>query len=91
MTLAVLLSGPRGLEWAGFTLADKVQQTIFFAAHGMDPGAGTSRAMFGWGDAPTPSMTAEDVAAAIGEAKNAKVEPVDIWNALVAAVDSARY
>ena len=96
LTVADLMSGPRGrrlcLELASRLLGQAVTEAVFHAAHDLDPGAGTSRVMFAvGGELVHPRVTADDVASAIGRSDVPELAGGQLWEALRAAVDSARY
>ncbi|MCC2594436.1 hypothetical protein LKO27_13585 [Tessaracoccus sp. OS52] len=92
---AALLSGPRGrrlcLELARRSLGDDVAHAIFYASHRMDPGAGTSRVLFGFGNTQAPEVSADAVAAAIAAAGVPEIGDEELWAALTDAVANARY
>lgn len=92
-----LLSGPRGrrlvLGLAGLLLPDELGPAMFYAAHDLDPGAGTSRVIVGFGawEEELPRVTASDVAAVLASADLPPVEEAQVWSALDSAVTAARY
>ena len=90
-----LLAGPRGrrlcLELAQ-RADDDVARRVFYAAHDLDPGAGTSRVvMFGPGAAGRPHTTPHEVADAISRAALPTLNDVTLMQALDVAVAAARY
>lgn len=105
---AVLLAGPRGrrlcLEWAR-TWADdgdddhRLSSAIFYAAHNLDPGRGTSRVLFSVGtdgsdrDAgrESPPPAPGDVARLLADAPLTEPDGPALMQALAAAVGNARY
>lgn len=96
LTAADLVSGPRGrrlcLELASRLLGQAVLEAIVHAAHDLDPGAGTSRVMFAiGGELVHPRVTTADVASTIGLSEGPELAAGQLWEALRAAVDSARY
>lgn len=102
MTPDLLLAGPRGrrlcLELVqppadGFTADDnELRHALFYAAHHADPGAGTSRVVFGWGvPDPLPEPSSADVARLIEDRPLPEPGAEQVWRALGATVDSARY
>ncbi len=98
---AALLSGPRGRRLclqAAVLLDEDVRQAAFYAAHTLDPGAGTSRVMFslGGGRVENPPGSVPDVVAALGRAPRLRIgaagpTEAELWQALDEAVNTARY
>ena len=85
-----LLAGPRGrrlcLELAQ-RADDDVARRVFYAAHDLDPGAGTSRVvMFGPGAAGRPQATPHEVADAISRASLPTLNDLTLMQALDVAV-----
>ena len=90
-----LLAGPRGrrlcLELAQ-RADDDVARRVFYAAHDLDPGAGTSRVvMFGPGAAGRPQASPQDVADAISRAALLTLNDLTLMQAIDSAVAAARY
>ena len=90
-----LLAGPRGrrlcLELAQ-RADDDVARRVFYAAHDLDPGAGTSRVvMFGPGAAGRPQASPQDVADEISRAALPTLNDLTLMQALDVAVATARY
>jgi hypothetical protein len=97
-----LLSGPRGrrlcLELAigaGDDDDEALRTAVFFAAHDLDPGRGTSRVLLsvgsGDGDVDRPRPAPADVARLLDETPLRFPSEPELLRALVAAVDTARY
>lgn len=102
MTPDLLLAGPRGrrlcLELAqppaedASDAARELREALFYAAHHADPGAGTSRSIFGWGvPDPLPEPRTADVARLIDARAVPELSPARLLQGLGATVDSARY
>lgn len=84
---------------------DSFGQAVSYAAHGLDPDVSGGRALriqsaFGWLDSlfgdvaaelEIPEVTATEVAERLGAVELLEPTPVVLRNALIAAVDSARY
>ncbi|MFD6176084.1 MULTISPECIES: hypothetical protein [unclassified Isoptericola] len=91
---AALLSGPRGrrlcLELAQ-AQDDDVRLAIFYAAYDLDPGAGTSRVMFGQGVADRPRLVPGDVVRRLQGATFTVPDERQLLRALESAVGNARY
>nr|NLD41384.1 hypothetical protein [Actinomycetales bacterium] len=91
-----LLSGPRGrrlcLELM-MHLDEEVRAATYSAAYELDPGAGTSRSRFVFGEDPgePPTVAPEDVAAALDQVTLGAPSEAALLHALDLAVSMARY
>lgn len=100
-----VLAGPRGrrlcLELARGTwrptvapAVDRLRQAVFWASYELDPGRGTSRALFTVGTGPTPARPPSepgDVARLLDAVPLEPLGPDALLDGLAAAVDNARY
>lgn len=94
---SVLLMGPRGrrlcLELA-MGLDPLIRSAVFWLAHDLDPGKGTTRVIVTVGSCdvsdPQPRPTMADLATALASFDVTRVEPEVIDRALAAAVDTSR-
>lgn len=99
----MLMRGPRGRRMlmqfalasqrAAPERADSFGAAVFYAAHQLDPGAGTSRVLFGSGTGfgEIPTVTPQEVASRLGRVELVPVTRSLLVQCIADSVDSARY